>query len=229
MFVLEIGPTLSNSRGAIVPDALKLDFREFHRAIDLYSKVSKRDFADIINKRVVNIAYIAMRKTPAAPAKRIGNDLMRKVKGRGRKGKGRPPIVALMIASGSEKAGLKAKPKPGLYGVKMREEIEKVIKRRVRTRAYIKSGFLRAVRDVEPQIKGRAKRRPRNVKKFSKAPGKGKAARPVLKPFGEILNYAANATKIAGPALQAAINADSKDMVKYASKVLANRAKAMSA
>ena len=212
-----------------MPNGVEFDLSQFHSALDKYAQVSKRDFADIVNKRAINIAFISMRKTPAAQARSIKASLMRRVKGNGRKGKGRPPIAALMIASGSKKAGLVGKPSPGLYGAKMREEIEGLVKRRVRTRAYIKSGFLKAIRGIEPYVKGRAKRRPQNIKKFSKEPGKGKRAIAVIKPVAVIINYATEAKKIAGPAIQAAINADARDMVKYAEKVMAKRAREASA
>lgn len=207
----------------------QIDSSKLHSAFKLYVQVSKRDFADIVNKRAINISFIAMRKTPAAQARTIKADLRRRIKGGGRRGKKRPPLAAILIASGSSKAGPDGKPKPGLYGARMRHEIEELIKRRQRTRAYIKSGFLKPIRDIEPKVKGRARKRPRNVQGFSKVPGKGKPAFPVIRPVAQILNYATDAGRIAGPAVQAAVNADARDMVKHARRVMAKRARSFSA
>ncbi len=120
-----------------------IDTREHNAAMRLYIRHSKRDLAFIVNKRGINVAFIAMRKTPAATDKRIARDLLKKVAVPGRKRKNRPPRAALLIASGSEKSGWKTKPSPGLQGKDMSAAIGHLISRRQRTRAYIKSGFLR--------------------------------------------------------------------------------------
>lgn len=195
-----------------------IDTREHNAAMRQYLRYSKRDLAFIVNKRGINIAFIAMRKTPAATPKRIERDLRKRMPSPGRKGRGRPPRAALLIASGSDKAGRKGKPTPGLYGQEMAQEIEQLVGRRQRTRAYIKSGFLKPIRDLERGIPGRAKRQPRNVQNFSRQPGEGKAAKPGLNPTAEIINHATKAQEIAGPALQAALNDDAADMRKFTAK-----------
>lgn len=213
-----------------MPDTgIRIDSSEFRSALKLYLKASSRDLPYIINKRAINIAFIAMRKTPSASGKRIAQNLLKKISVPGKKGKNRPPRAALLIASGSEKSGLKRKPVPGLYGSAMSEAIRDLIDRRQRTRGYIKSGFLKSIRDLEKRSPGRAKRKPRNVQDFSRLPGAGVAAKPGFNPTAEILNYASNSAKVAGPALQAAVNADARDMKQFAEKRMAKTAKRFSA
>jgi hypothetical protein len=196
---------------------VKLDTKEFQAALRQYAEHSKRDMASIVNKRGINVAFIAMRKTPSASNARIKRDLRKRIAVQGRKGRGRPPLAALLIASGSSKAGRERSEK-GLYGQAMAEEIEQLIERRQRTRAYIKSGFLKTIRDLEKVEKGRSKRQPRNVKNFSRQPGEGRAARKGINPTAEVLSYAQSAREIAGPALQAALVADAADMRKFTAK-----------
>lgn len=210
-----------------MPSGIELDTRRFNAALRLYVKESKRDFAYIINKRAINIAYIAMRKTPTATAKRIERDLRKRISVPGRKGKHRPPRAALLISSGSAKAGFNHP--MGLYGATMREEINRLIARRQRTRAYIKSGFLKTIRDLERVQPGRPKRQPRNTQDFSRLAGEGRGARKSINPTALIMHYAKDSSRIAGPALQAAVNADADDMVRFAKKRLIKTARKYSA
>ena len=194
-----------------------LDTKEFQGALVHYAAHSKRDMAFIVNKRGINVSFIAMRKTPSASNARIKRDLRKRIAVDDRKGKKKPPLAALLIASGSEKAGRK-KPEKGLYGQAMADEIEQLIERRQRTRAYIKSGFLKTIRDLEKKVPGRSKRQPNNVQNFSRQPGEGRPARAGVNPTAEIINYAQKSREIAGPALQAALNADAADMRKFTAK-----------
>lgn len=196
---------------------VKLDTREFQSALRQYARHSKRSMAEIVNKRAINVAFIAMRKTPTARANRIERDLRKRISVPGRKGKGRPPRAALIIASGSRHAG-RAKPAPGLYGAEMREAVEKLVKQRQRSRGYVKSGFMKSIRDLERRTKGRAKRQPRNVQDFKRLPGEGRGARAGLNPTAEVINYATDAVKLAGKPLQQAINADARDMRTFTAK-----------
>jgi hypothetical protein len=197
---------------------IALDTREFQAALVQYAAHSKRDMAFIVNKRGINVSFIAMRKTPSASAARIERGLRKRISVDSRKGKKKPPMAALIIASGSEKAGKGGKPSPGLYGSDMQEAIETLIRNRQRTRAYIKSGFLKTIRDLERAVPGRAKRQPSNVQNFSRQPGEGRGARAGINPTAQIINHASNASKIAGPALQKALAADAADMRKFTAK-----------
>lgn len=196
---------------------ITIDTREFQAALKLYARHSKRDLPYIVNKRAINVAFIAMRKTPSATAAKIKRDLRKRIAVDGRKGRKKPPLVALMINSGSSKLRGE-KPEKGLYGQAMATEIEEVIARRQRTRAYIKSGFLKTIRDIERRVPDRQKRQPRNVQTFSRPAGAGKPAAFGINPTAEVINYATGARDIAGPALQAALAADAADMRKFTAK-----------
>ena len=54
---------------------INIDTREFQAALKQYVKHSKRDLAFIVNKRAINVGFLALRKTPTATAKRIERDL----------------------------------------------------------------------------------------------------------------------------------------------------------
>lgn len=196
---------------------ITIDTREFNAALQLYMRHSKRDLAFVVNKRAINVSFIAMRKTPAATAGKINRQLRKRIAVDGRKGKKKPPLVALMINKGSNKIGGE-KPAKGLYGAAMAEEIREVIGKRQRTRAYIKSGFIKTIRDLEKRDRGRQKRQPRNVQTFSRQAGQGKPAFAGINPTAEIINFATGAKEIAGPALQSALNADAADMRKFTAK-----------
>lgn len=194
-----------------------LDTSQFNRALAEYIRVSKRTLPEIVNKRSVNVAFLALRRTKSARPGRIERDLRRRVSVPGRKGRGRPPRAALLVQKGGKHSPFE-KPSPGLYGADMRAAIDLLIQKRQRTRAYIKSGFLKSARDIQRGLKGPSKRPPRNLNTFSKQPGEGRKARPGLNPTAEIINYATGADKVAGPALQAALNADADDMKRFAAK-----------
>ena len=195
---------------------IDIDTREFQAALKQYVQHSKRDLAFIVNKRAINVSFLALKKTPTATAKRIERDLRKRVSVPGRKGKGRPPKAALLIASGSAKVGLNHR--MGLYGAEMRDEISRVIKQRQRSRGYVKSGWLQSIRDLERNTPGRKKRKPRNVQTFSRLPGEGRAARQGINPTAQVLNHASDAYKIAARPLQAALDADALDMRKFTAK-----------
>ena len=172
--------------------------------------------AFIENKRAINVSFLALKKTPTATAKRIERALRKRISVPGRKGKGRPPKAALLIASGSDKVGLNHR--MGLYGAEMRDKISRVIKQRQRSRGYVKSGWLQSIRDLERNTPGRKKNQPRNVQTFSRFPGEGQAARQGINPTAQVLNHASDAYKIAARPLQAALNVDALDMRKFTAK-----------
>lgn len=206
---------------------IAIDTREFEAALKFYVQHSKRDLAYIVNKRAINVAFLAMRKTPSARAAKIERDLRKRIAVPGRKGKGKPPLAALMINAGSDKLGKNPPPK-GLYGDAMAEAIREVARKRQRTRAYIKSGWLKSIRDLEKAVPGRTKRQPRNVQDFARQAGEGRPAKPGINPTAQVISHAQGAQRIAGPALQKALNADAADMRKFTERRLqktANRYK----
>jgi len=197
---------------------IKLDTKEFQAALLQYAQHSKRDMAFIVNKRAMNVAFIALKKTPSATPAKIERNLRKKMAGNGRKGAGRPPLAALLIAHGQKFGGRTIKPSPGLYGQAMADRIKWFISVRKRSRGYVKSGWLKVVRDFERKLGGRAKRQPRNVQDFARLPGEGKAARPGINPTAEVVNHAQAARRIAKGPLQAALSADAADMRKFTAK-----------
>jgi hypothetical protein len=202
---------------------IEIDTTEFNQALKMYLKVSKRDLSYICNKRAINIAFIAMRKTPSARAQRIERDLRKKISIEGRKPKHQPPRAALLIASGSRKSG-REKPKPGLYGAFMRSEIAKLIDKRKRSKAYVKSGWLKAIRDLRAAAKEKRRLRPAGTRDFANPAGEGRAARPGINPTAEIINHAQAARKISGAALRHAFSVDAADMRNFAARQLRKRA-----
>lgn len=208
-----------------MPSGIAIDTSEFEAALSFYMRHTKRDLAYVVNKRAINVSYKAMRFTPSASPKKIERELRKRMARPGRKGKGRPPLAALLIAKGKEYKNRVVKPKPGLYGAEMRERIQMFIRSRQRSRGYVKAGWLKVIRDFERKVPGRKKRKPRNVQDFRKLPGEGRIAKPGLNPTAEVINHAIAARKIAKAPLQRALNSDAEDMKIFTMKRLIKRAK----
>jgi hypothetical protein len=181
---------------------IQIDTKEFNSALRDYIKVSRRSIAEIVNKRAVNIAFKAIRHTPKALKSKINRELKAKSKLNPK-----APLGAILVNKGR---------KPGLYGEAMTSEIEALKQRRARTIGFIKSGWLGAVKDLQPHAK--VFRRPPRVNVQGPPKGYGKPARSGLNPTAEIVNQVAGAVKIGASALQRAINEDAIDMRDFTAK-----------
>ncbi len=135
----------------------KIDMREFNAALGQYMAHTKRSLPDVINKKAFYVARRAVRETPATNKQAITSSLgsithrnggirMKLTNGsygQGRGG-GEAPLAALIINARRGTAG-----EPGLYGAAMTAEIASLIAARSRSRAFLKSGWLPAIKALE--------------------------------------------------------------------------------
>lgn len=148
--------------------SLRLDTRQFDRVLGQYLRVSERAPAEIINRKAFFIARRAVVETPKAnraqfikkltaqqtvAEKLLGQKVrLTKTKGvlRGKmltqKVKG-APLAALIINARRARQGL-----PGLSGAKMEEAINQLLAVRSKSVAFLKSGWLPAIRILEPHV-----------------------------------------------------------------------------
>jgi hypothetical protein len=181
---------------------LNIDTREFNAALRQYIKVSSRTLPEIVNKRAVNIAFKAIRYTPKARKSQITKDLKAKSNTNPK-----APIGAILVNAGR---------KPALSGGDLKQAVENLKLGRHRSAGFIKSGWLGAVKDLQPHAKV-FRRTPRvNVK--GKPKGFGRPARKGLNPTAEIVNQVAGAVKVGSSALQLAMNDDADDMRTFTAK-----------
>lgn len=183
-------------------DYFQVDTREFDAALRAYIPHSKRTFADIVNKRGVNVAFKATRFTQKARPSKIRRDMRRP--SRNHPG---APLGAVLVNKGRS---------PGLQGPDMRDAVDRLTRAKERSIGFIKSGWLGAVNDLQPHAKVR--RRPPKVNVRGRPQGYARPARPGIAPAAEIVNHVPGAAEIGAEGLQRALNADARDMAEYVAR-----------
>lgn len=143
----------------IVP-TFKIDFTQWNKALKPYLSVTTRTLPDLLNKKAYYIARRALYETPATPGSVIRSSLgtirrrnkqivsMKLTRGTG-SGNTEAPLAALVINARLGKEG-----KKGLYGAAMRAAIASFIGARARSRAFLKSGWLPAVKALKNAFTG---------------------------------------------------------------------------
>jgi hypothetical protein len=186
-----------------------LDTREFNQTLKEYAKYSKRDAATICNTKAFFIARRAVIETPKAKK----SDINKMISRRG------SVILGKIINARRGAKGFK-----GLYGDTMRDAQLTVIAARRRSIAFLKSGWLPAVKILERLAEKRgAPRRPgSDIKEYGKKKGAAVTASSGKKVFAEIINAAdaehdkKQALITYGlPALQRAFSFETNSMREY--------------
>lgn len=145
----------------------RIDMTEFNKALRAYMQVTTHSLPDVLNKKAFFIARRAVRETPATPGQKIRSELGRVV--RTKKGVIRTslvsvskvysnatgkaadaPLAALIINAREGRAS-----RPGYYGPDMKEAISAMIGARNRSRSYLKSGWLPAIRILDRIVNDR--------------------------------------------------------------------------
>lgn len=141
---------------------LKFDRRDFDWTLARYRQFSKRDPATIVNTKAFYISRRAAVETVKTPAGVIRNYLNQQ--------DGR--VAGMIINSRRGKAG-----QPGLYGNEMRFAVAMMKAARIRSRAFLASGWIPAIKKLAPLAEhpGRAQG-PRGSKQFGQAKGAAKPA-----------------------------------------------------
>lgn len=202
----------------------KLNTAEFNRTLKQYAGYSKREVTVILNTKAFFIARRAVIETPKTNKGKIGKELGRVIRTGKRAGqlvlkKARDfavPLAALII---NKRLG----PGHGLEGAAMAEAIKKLLGARLRSIAFLKSGWLPAIKKLEPLAEKRGAPRQDKTptqfgqaKGFAKPAGEGWRASCVIANLADARRDAKEALiKYGGPALQRAFDFETASMRKY--------------
>ena len=192
---------------------MELDTSEFQKALLKYIPTTKRDLPEIVNKRAINVAFKAIRFTPKANAAKIRRALRLK-------SRLNAPLASLILNKLQGKYGRK-----GYYGAEMRAEVEEFIKGRVRGIGYLKSGWLASAQQMA-RLAGMKVGRSRATKVYGKGEhGQAKHAKPGWTPSATIINLAEGIADVGKPALQKAINAEAREIIRHVERKLKKSAR----
>lgn len=191
----------------------RLDRRDFDRTLRRYIEFSNRDIPTIVNTKAFYIARRATVETPAVSAAEIRAFI----------GKEDGAVIGRII---NKRRG--AKGEKGLYGKEMAKMVATVKAARLKARAFLKSGWLWAIKQLEPYAeKPGAPRVDRSAKAIGMAKGSAIPARQGFRVVAKIINTVTakwdkrdGAAKIAEPALQKAFDFEEKSMLDYIERKL---------
>lgn len=202
----------------------KVDMREFDRTMREYRKYSKRDPKTICDTKACFIARRATLETPKANKASITKDLGREIKSGKNAGKLRlkkgtthnAPLAALIINKRRGKGH-------GLQGAAMAEAIRQMIAGRVKSIAFMKSGWLPAIRALLPLAQRRGlPRQDRSMAQTGRDKGYAVPAREDWRATTTIANTATTKRdhkgaliKYGSAPLQRAIDAEEASMRDY--------------
>ena len=168
---------------------------KFDAALKDYITVSRRTVPEVINRKAYFIARKSLWFTVKADAPEIRSRLNRTITierttASGRTELSHGPFGAILIDSRLGKKG-----QPGLYGAAMREALAKLIAARVRSVAFLKAGWLPAIRILDSIVNDKegAAPFPSEANRMSWSPkqiGDAVAAKPGDLPFATIVNAA---------------------------------------
>lgn len=212
-----------------------VDTREFQSALKKLYEYSKRTPADFCNKHAFYIARGATRLTPKADkasiATTLGESVItfqnnakgRTVKGRGFRlvaGSGGSPLAAMIINKRQREKGL-----PGLYGKEMEKAVKAMIGARIRSVAFLKSGWLPAIRALAKIVKGASSFA--GVKTYGQPKGSAEPATvgwraicKIINSAGENKNNKGALHKYGAPALEQAVRDETASMNKRLEEIV---------
>lgn len=197
----------------------KLNTKEFDRTLREYAKYSKRDVPVIVNTKAYYIARRAVAETPMADKKEI-QDFIRRDSGK----------VAGMIIN-KRRGGRGEK---GLYGKEMAKSVAAMLAFRIRARAFIKSGWLWAVKKLAPHAEkiggpslGRGKPKEAGKPKGGATPATSgwKCVAKILNTVTAAWDNRSGAGDVAQPALERAFEFERKSMLAYMERKQRNAAR----
>lgn len=195
---------------------LEANTARINKVLDDYIKHSGRSFANEVNKRSFNIALKAVSKTPKVSAQKIKRDMLKGADVQPAKSGGkkkRVPVAAILTNYHRGKKG-----KKGLWGAPMQKAVDRAIQHRVAGRGFMAAAWLGVAHDIGPFVHPR-----RSVR--SKAPvigkpkGEGKPEKRLgpVRPTASGQHGSSASSKVRGAknALRFAMNAETRDMLKY--------------
>lgn len=196
----------------------KLNTREFLRTADVYAGYTRRDCRTIVNTKAFYIARRAVIETPKADSSKVRAFFNRSTRA----------IVGKIINARRGKRGAK-----GLYGDAMVEAQAMMKAARLRSVAFLKSGWIPAIKTLQPLAeKIGSQSTPSTVKQVGQAKGTATPAREGWKAISIIKNLAdakrdkkQSLHKFGGPALQRALDFETASMKSYIERKLKESAR----
>lgn len=190
---------------------LDLDVSQFQRALKEYGEATGKDGAEILNRAGRNVAYRAAQFTPIAGVAKIRRALMSD-----------PNLRYALTSIALRKTG----GKQILRSPEFKKAVERFVSRRISSSRYLRAAWANAIEKMGGSFRGR---------RFK---GTGGGARPATlhKLLTELVaqtiqpddRHARSAENVGIKPLQEAIDFVAKDMIDFAQRLLAKRAKAHS-
>ena len=189
--------------------SIRVDDREFRKALQEFKEFNHRALVDITNKTAWEVAYKANKLTSITPKEQIKSELMDTVKGN-------TPLASLIVNKQQAKKGLK-----GLVGRKMQTAVTKLINQRRKASRFVSLGWAAARNAMAPYVKGK---RPMGRVKSSLGgaiPAKNVNNRASAMIYNNVMggkrdgSKPSKVTQVAYEGLQKAINWKTADMIDY--------------
>lgn len=195
----------------------KIEAREWNRTFPAYMQHTKRDLPTALNSKAFFIARRAVVETPKAKL--------------GRMDRKTAAILGRIINKRRAERG-----EPGLYGEEMKKAVEILYQIRRRSVAFLKSGWLPAIRRLELAVEAKyrrgAARNDRSAAQVGQPKGKAIPARTGVRTVAIIENAAIAKhdnkdalLKYGGPALQKAFDYEVRSMKEYIERKLKETAR----
>ncbi len=223
---------------------MELDMREFNRAAEECIKESERTYPEFINGHLLAIASKAIPATDKANADQIAHEMgqigTKVVRSRktGQLKKGRriyatgDTMAARIVNARRKRQGL-----PLVWGAELDREAKYEIARRLRAVAFIRSGWIYAVRTLSRLVGYKTARPNQDVRMSGQAKGYARPAQRVFNSTceGEIANtalltdavrpqfksgHSSNPMPVATRGLQIAVNEEQRDMLEHLAQKL---------
>lgn len=198
---------------------MRLNTKEWDRTFQQYMKLSKRDLAESLNAKGFFIARRAVVETPKAKLSRLTWNTAR--------------ILGMIINKRRGEQGLK-----GLYGAEMAKEVELLYAHRRRSVAFLKSGWLPAIRLLETKVPAKYRRGAAKNDNSAKQRGKPKGKAIPAGTGWKVVTIIENAAiakhdkkealkQFGGPALQRAFDHEVRSMKEYIERKMKNTAQSV--
>ena len=205
------------------------DQTKFDQALDLYLTVCSRERTDAINSKAFFIARKSLWFTTKTSEDRIITELMELVTVTSQQGNvSRTAQVPLSVAIVQSRRGKRNE--PGLYSSELVKAVGALFRLRLRSRAFLASGWLPAIKTLSPVAKDKSKTFPtdNSVKRIGAATGSATIANDASLAVATIINSATAKhdkkdalTRYGGPALNEAFADETADIYEYIDRKLA--------
>jgi hypothetical protein len=199
-----------------------LDTRQADAVLREYARHNRRDWPDIVNAKSLDFAFRALAETPKANVEEI-----RALESR----EWWPKYVAKRIVGGGVRFR-KGKAKINIQGkgfseAEAREVSRKIIAARSRAIAFVKSGWLPAIRRLWPLVKDKvfARGSVSGAKQYGADKGSVRPAVPGDNPAAVLVNSAQGIEKVGPAAAQRALDGVAADMAVYIARKMEERAR----